>query len=165
MLLGRKSGFLAGGALAERTKLRATNSGNSASVSKSPLGQAALALTPRRYRASLDSPQSIAIRYISGARMCIRLLMPLPDLPTLSYSSNLNSPLRGTSTADRRLLILAALAIVVGSAGAGAAWVPYPPDQPGHEPRLFRRVHGAALASTIVAGNTLGLAARSLIPA
>ena len=87
----------------------------------------------------------------------------MPDViePTLlePHSSNLNSPLRDF-TADRRVLILAALAIVVGSAGAGAAWV---------LSRLINLVTNLAYFGTLsaapsnVADNTLGWAA-ALIP-
>ena len=76
-----------------------------------------------------------------------------------SHSSNLNSPLRDF-TADRRVLILAALAIVVGSAGAGAAWV---------LSRLINLVTNLAYFGTLsaapsnIADNTLGWAA-ALIP-
>jgi CIC family chloride channel protein len=69
------------------------------------------------------------------------------------------APLRDF-TADRRVLILAALAIVVGSAGAGAAWA---------LARLINLVTNLAYFGTLsaapsnVADNTLGLAA-ALIP-
>jgi len=69
------------------------------------------------------------------------------------------APLRDF-TADRRVLILAALAIVVGSAGAGAAWA---------LSRLINLVTNLAYFGTLsaapsnVADNTLGLAA-ALIP-
>src|SRR3984957_10332735 len=72
-----------------------------------------------------------------------------------SHSSNLNNPLRDF-TADRRVLILAALAIVVGSAGAGAAWV---------LSRLINLVTNLAYFGTLsvapanMADNTLGWAA------
>ena len=76
-----------------------------------------------------------------------------------SHSSNLNNPLRDF-TADRRVLILAALAIVVGSAGAGAAWV---------LSRLINLVTNLAYFGTLsvapanIADNTLGWAA-ALVP-
>ena len=76
---------------------------------------------------------------------------PYPSLP--------KAPLRDF-TADRRVLILAALAIVVGSAGAGAAWA---------LARLINLVTNLAYFGTLsaapsnVADNTLGLAA-ALIP-
>ena len=63
-------------------------------------------------------------------------------------------------TADRRVLILAALAVVVGSAGAGAAWA---------LSRLINLVTNLAYFGTLsaapgnIADNTLGLAA-ALIP-
>ena len=69
------------------------------------------------------------------------------------------APLRDF-TADRRVLILAALAIVVGSAGAGAAWA---------LARLINLVTNLAYFGTLsaapsnIADNTLGLAA-ALIP-
>ena len=76
---------------------------------------------------------------------------PYPSLP--------QAPLRDF-TADRRVLILAALAIVVGSAGAGAAWA---------LSRLINLVTNLAYFGTLsaapsnIADNTLGLAA-ALIP-
>jgi CIC family chloride channel protein len=76
---------------------------------------------------------------------------PYPSLP--------KAPLRDF-TADRRVLILAALAIVVGSAGAGAAWA---------LSRLINLVTNLAYFGTLsaapsnIADNTLGLAA-ALIP-
>jgi chloride channel protein, CIC family len=75
------------------------------------------------------------------------------------YSPGPVAPLRDF-TADRRVLILAALAIVVGSAGAGAAWA---------LSRLINLVTNLAYFGTLsaapsnVADNTLGLSA-ALIP-
>src|SRR5580698_5672704 len=75
------------------------------------------------------------------------------------YPSTPMAPLRDF-TADRRVLILAALAIVVGSAGAGAAWV---------LSRLINLVTNLAYFGTLsvapanIADNTLGWAA-ALIP-
>jgi chloride channel protein, CIC family len=75
------------------------------------------------------------------------------------YPSFPQAPLRDF-TADRRVLSLAALAIVVGSAGAGAAWA---------LSRLINLVTNLAYLGTLsaapsnIADNTLGLAA-ALIP-
>src|SRR5271163_4209651 len=94
----------------------------------------------------IRSPHCIVIRYIG--RMSST---PYPSLP--------KAPLRDF-TADRRVLILASLAIVVGSAGAGAAWA---------LSRLINLVTNLAYFGTLsaapsnIADNTLGLAA-ALIP-
>jgi H+/Cl- antiporter ClcA len=69
-------------------------------------------------------------------------------------------PLLRDFTADRRLLILAAMAVVAGSAGAGAAWV---------LARLINVVTNFAYfgmlsaAPAVISGNKLGLAA-ALVP-
>ncbi|MGH8208113.1 MAG: chloride channel protein, partial [Steroidobacteraceae bacterium] len=76
-------------------------------------------------------------------------------MPHTEHPSSSNAMLRDF-TADRRVLILAALAIVVGSAGAGAAWVLL---------RLINLVTNLAYFGTLsaapvtIADNTLGLAA------
>jgi H+/Cl- antiporter ClcA len=80
-------------------------------------------------------------------------------MPDLAHASNSHDKLRDF-TADHRVLILAAMAVVVGSAGAGAAWVLL---------RLINLVTNLAYfgvfssASVTIAGNHLGLAS-ILIP-
>jgi CIC family chloride channel protein len=80
-------------------------------------------------------------------------------MPSTPYPSSPQAPLRDF-TADRRVLILAAMAIVVGSAGAGAAWA---------LSRLINLVTNLAYFGTLSAGpsnvadNTLGWAG-ALIP-
>ena len=43
-------------------------------------------------------------------------------------------------TTDSRVLVLAAMALVIGTSGAGAAWVLLQADRAVHQPRLFRAV-------------------------
>ena len=44
----------------------------------------------------------------------------------------------GDFTADRRMVMLVAMAVVVGAAGAAGAWVLLRADRAGHQPGLVR---------------------------
>ncbi len=71
--------------------------------------------------------------------MAARVTAPLPSNPPSKLGKEYAAAdrLRDFST-DRRLLLLAAMALVVGTAGAAAAWALAAPDQLGHQSRLFR---------------------------
>ena len=55
-----------------------------------------------------------------------------------------HQPRLADHSADRRMLLLGAMAFVVGTGGAASAWLLHPSDRAGDEPRLVRPHLGRA---------------------